>query len=120
MKIKISVRSEGGATWVDFSCSCGDGTGTWWSDAPTPGQEYFVELDSDVVLELGRNAHAARSKRESLRISQSGNALSAVLMLISDEKTGAFHFGDGMIELELENVNARGPLSKHMIWNSPA
>jgi hypothetical protein len=104
--VKVSIESiepAGAELMVHFSSSVGTAAALWKGPAPVPGSTYFVELDCSDVLNLEEGAVALEEPRECLSYSEApgGTMICGKLILLSDEGTGTFRIGDGLLEVEL-------------------
>ena len=105
MKVKIvRVQPEPEAVSVTFSCCCGEGAGRWVGAPPNPGAEYFVEFDSDDQLRIGENARILDIPLQRVALANAGMEICGILDAVSEEETGRFRFGDGVIELDLADM----------------
>jgi len=106
MTIEITeVQTRGERQVIGYRCSCGVSSGRWTGEPPKVGDERTVEFDADDELLLGKNARRAEILEPSIR--SVGGAVEVTARLVAkhvDEETVTLAFGDGRLEIEVEEV----------------
>lgn len=98
------VRSERfNDSWlIEFSCSCGNGTGRWIGPRPSCAQGYWVEFDVEERLQLGINASYCDTPAPS--ISNTGGVLTLVATLeqVNENGTAVCRLGSDLLFVEFD------------------
>ena len=107
MKVRITeVVVGGGTVRVRFSTPMGEGSGTWSGDAPSVGDERFVELATAEEPVSGVDL-VETVEPVGIRTDGVTSTLVGTVSATADDGFARLEVGDGALDLEVSGVRPR-------------
>lgn len=100
MKARItSIAESAGGIRVIFETECGIGTAIWASSRPDKGKDYFVEISTDIEVQVGKTLVSAEEKM-GVYLDGNNTVLVGGLTDVDNDGYARLDFGCGCLDLE--------------------